>query len=109
MNFIIKSSRVTPGSRPLHHQRLSVVLGVLEVQPKVVVSWTNANYDNRFAMYRATEPHLWDYLEQARNNHRRLILQHHPDRGGCHEMAALINSAWQRVKELLARKGVAYG
>lgn len=84
---------------------LPTVLGVLGVTRR------RANHScNRFRGYRvggATQETLYDMLEEARNNHRELIRKHHPDAGGRHEEATQINVAWRRVKELMARRGVA--
>ena len=37
--------------------------------------------------------------EEATKHFRTLCLLHHPDRGGSHEMMALLNSAWDYYKE----------
>lgn len=109
MNFVIKSNRVPMAKRPLHHWHLSQCLAVLEVNPAVPCSdWKHGDHSLLYCVYRASESHLWGYLEEARNNHRRLIRQHHPDRGGSHEKAAVLNAAWKRTRELLARKGISF-
>lgn len=105
MNFVIKTRRLPPGKRPIHLQELGRILPILEVKPQ-----TSSN-DGCFvyALNRAPDSTLWDYLEQARKNHRRLICQHHPDRGGSTETAAILNACFTRAIELFRRRGFTLG
>jgi hypothetical protein len=106
MNFQIRhNTRNLPSHlRPLHHAQLATCLQILQVPKRATARYPTSNY----APWRAGEQTLWGWLDCAKQNHRRLIRLHHPDRGGCHQRAATINAAWDRVRELLARRGVAY-
>jgi hypothetical protein len=52
---------------------------------------------------------LWELLEAACRNFRRLIRRHHPDRGGCAKRAAQLIAAWNLVKRHFARRGFELG
>lgn len=49
---------------------------------------------------------LWDLFDSAKQEHRRRILNEHPDRGGSWRNAAQINSLWDRTVKLFARHGI---
>lgn len=53
------------------------------------------------------ERFLWERYDEAKQCHRKLICQHHPDRGGCTQRAAEINSIWRVLKERFAVRGIA--
>ena len=42
------------------------------------------------------------FIEDAHAAWKKLMIKHHPDRGGKHEMALKINQAWERVKQTKA-------
>lgn len=105
MNFkLISAARnLRSEHRPLHHQKLTTVLRILEVPGKYARRGVPVYSD-----LMPSESDLWQWLDTSKRNHRRLIRQHHPDKGGCHDYAAMINAAWDRVQELIARRGVSY-
>lgn len=104
MNFQIVTTlrAVSEGRKPLHLAPLKRCLAILEVPRRQ--SKKGGWYC--FGSHNSPPDQMWDWLEQARNNHRRLIRVHHPDRGGSHERAAVLNSTWKRVQELMKRRGI---
>ncbi len=52
---------------------------------------------------------LWEMLEAAYRNFRRLIRKFHPDRGGCARRAAQLIAAWNLVKRHFRRRGFELG
>jgi hypothetical protein len=40
------------------------------------------------------------FMKEARKKWKKLMVLNHPDRGGDHEAAILINQAWERIKEI---------
>lgn len=99
MNFQIVTTLHFGRQRPVHVQPLTACLKILGVRGRrsgrLCKAWVPAQ-------------EMWEWLEQAKRNHRQLIRKHHPDRCGSHERAAVINAAWDRVKELLERRGIGF-
>lgn len=54
----------------------------------------------------ASEGQLWDWHEAVKATWRERITKAHPDNGGRHEEAALLNRAWDRTKDLFGRLGI---
>lgn len=55
---------------------------------------------------RLTDAQLWRLHDQAKANWKNRLAKIHPDHGGTHEEAAVLNAFWARAKVLFARLGI---
>lgn len=108
MNFVLRSSKLPAGKRPVHLWTMTQVLRALDVKHVgrkhacTKMSYRIHGTDGAFGL-------LCDLYDEAKANHRGMVLRWHPDRpGGNAERAAHANAVWAQCRKLMRRRGVAY-
>ena len=102
MNFTIKKIQARHPSRPIHLMKLSELLARLGVKG---VKGAN-HYDKVLVGHKPTIARIWDLFSEAKRIWRERIAREHPDRGGSHEQAAIINSLWDNIERRFNKMGI---
>ena len=92
------------GRNPARICELLIAMGLPEKE--VRAKWLNGHHNARGSFWERNSNCLDLWLERAHTAYRGCMIDLHPDHGGSHANAILMNAIWRQVKHLFGKHGV---